>query len=107
MQISCQILLEGTECTPYDIIYLKLHFFPFFLSLFVLMLIMFLTLFPVEGELYSFGRGEFGQLGLGTLLFLADTPVAVGHFKKGRVTHVTCGENHSALITGKICTLLN
>ncbi|XP_059355840.1 X-linked retinitis pigmentosa GTPase regulator [Carassius carassius] len=57
------------------------------------------TLALTENELYSFGRGEFGQLGLGTLMFLADTPVAVGHFRKGRVTHVTCGENHSALIT--------
>uniref|UniRef100_A0A9J7XDD6 X-linked retinitis pigmentosa GTPase regulator n=1 Tax=Cyprinus carpio carpio TaxID=630221 RepID=A0A9J7XDD6_CYPCA len=57
------------------------------------------TLALTEDELYSFGRGEFGQLGLGTLMFLADTPVAVGHFRKGRVTHVTCGENHSALIT--------
>ncbi|KAF4109172.1 hypothetical protein G5714_010245 [Onychostoma macrolepis] len=57
------------------------------------------TLALTEGELYSFGRGEFGQLGLGTLMFLADTPVAVGYFRKGRVTHVTCGENHSALIT--------
>uniref|UniRef100_A0A8C1KXD5 X-linked retinitis pigmentosa GTPase regulator n=1 Tax=Cyprinus carpio TaxID=7962 RepID=A0A8C1KXD5_CYPCA len=57
------------------------------------------TLALTEDDLYSFGRGEFGQLGLGTLMFLADTPVAVGHFRKGRVTHVTCGENHSALIT--------
>lgn len=61
----------------------------------------------VEDELYSFGRGEFGQLGLGTMMFVADAPVAVGHFRKGRVTHVTCGENHTALITGKIYTLLN
>ncbi|XP_050974418.1 X-linked retinitis pigmentosa GTPase regulator isoform X2 [Labeo rohita] len=57
------------------------------------------TLALTDNELYSFGRGEFGQLGLGTLVFVADTPVAVGHFRKGRVTHVTCGENHSALIT--------
>ncbi|XP_073701545.1 uncharacterized protein rpgra [Garra rufa] len=57
------------------------------------------TLALTEDELYSFGRGEFGQLGLGTLMFLSDTPAAVGHFRKGRVTHVTCGESHSALIT--------
>jgi len=41
------------------------------------------------------------------MMFVADTPVAVGHFRKGRVTHVKCGENHTALITGKIHTLLN
>ncbi|XP_056116722.1 uncharacterized protein DDB_G0290685 [Rhinichthys klamathensis goyatoka] len=57
------------------------------------------TLALTEDELYSFGRGEFGQLGLGTMMFVADAPVAVGHFRKGRVTHVTCGENHTALIT--------
>ncbi|XP_048049729.1 trichohyalin [Megalobrama amblycephala] len=57
------------------------------------------TLALTEDELYSFGRGEFGQLGLGTQMFVTDVPVAVGHFRKGRVTHVTCGENHSALIT--------
>ncbi|XP_051762503.1 X-linked retinitis pigmentosa GTPase regulator-like isoform X1 [Ctenopharyngodon idella] len=57
------------------------------------------TLALTEDELYSFGRGEFGQLGLGTQMFVTDAPVAVGHFRKGRVTHVTCGENHSALIT--------
>ncbi|XP_067266488.1 calponin homology domain-containing protein DDB_G0272472 [Chanodichthys erythropterus] len=57
------------------------------------------TLALTEDELYSFGCGEFGQLGLGTQMFVTDVPVAVGHFRKGRVTHVTCGENHSALIT--------
>ncbi|XP_056322083.1 X-linked retinitis pigmentosa GTPase regulator [Danio aesculapii] len=57
------------------------------------------TLALTEDELYCFGGGEFGQLGLGTLVFVADSPVAVGHFRKGRVTHVTCGEQHSALIT--------
>ncbi|XP_052004315.1 trichohyalin [Xyrauchen texanus] len=57
------------------------------------------TLALTEDELYSCGCGEFGQLGLGTLVFEADTPVAVGHFRKGRVIYVTCGENHSALIT--------
>ncbi len=69
MQISCQILLEGTECTPYDIIYLKLHLFPFFLSLFVLVLIMFLTLFPVKGELYSFVVGSLGSWDWGHFCF--------------------------------------
>ncbi len=49
---------------PHDIIYLKLHLFPFFLSLFVLVLIMFLTLFPVKGELYSFVWGVWA-VGIG------------------------------------------
>nr|ADA84471.1 retinitis pigmentosa GTPase regulator protein 1 [Danio rerio] len=57
------------------------------------------TLALTEDELYCFGGGEFGQLGLGMLVFVADSPVAVGHFRKDRVTHVTCGEQHSALIT--------
>lgn len=55
-----------------------------------------------DHELYSFGLGQFGQLGHGTFIFEARLPRAVEHFRRGRVTHVECGENHTAVITGQL-----
>uniref|UniRef100_A0A667XTT5 X-linked retinitis pigmentosa GTPase regulator n=1 Tax=Myripristis murdjan TaxID=586833 RepID=A0A667XTT5_9TELE len=48
---------------------------------------------------YTFGLGQFGQLGHGTFIFEARLPRVIDHFKKGRVCHVACGENHTAVIT--------
>lgn len=50
--------------------------------------------------MYTFGLGQFGQLGHGTFIFESRVPRLVEHFKKGHVSHVDCGENHTALITG-------
>ena len=52
--------------------------------------------------MYTFGRGQHGQLGQGTFLFEADFPKPLPLFHKGSVRHVTCGEGHTALITGKL-----
>ncbi len=57
-----------------------------------------------EHKVYSFGLGQFGQLGHGTFIFESRLPRVVEHFRRGRVKHVECGDNHTALITGKTCT---
>ncbi|XP_050978818.1 retinitis pigmentosa GTPase regulator b isoform X1 [Labeo rohita] len=57
------------------------------------------TVALTEHEVYSFGLGQFGQLGHGTFIFESRLPRVVEHFKRGRVKHVQCGENHTALIT--------
>lgn len=51
--------------------------------------------------MYTFGLGQFGQLGHGTFIFESRVPRLVEHFKKGRAYQVACGENHTAVITGK------
>lgn len=57
--------------------------------------------------MFTFGLGQFGQLGHGTFIFESRLPRRVEHFKKGRVCQVACGENHSAVITGKhLCSCL-
>lgn len=73
-----------------------------FLSVFLLCEDLMLRMFcNTEHEVYSFGLGQFGQLGHGTFIFESRLPRVVEHFKRGRVKHVKCGENHTALITGK------
>ncbi|XP_027854958.1 X-linked retinitis pigmentosa GTPase regulator-like [Xiphophorus couchianus] len=48
---------------------------------------------------YSFGLGQFGQLGLGTFVFESQLPRPVQRFQAGRPTRVTCGESHTAILT--------
>lgn len=55
-----------------------------------------------EHKLYSFGLGQFGQLGHGTFIFESRLPRVVEHFRRGRVKHVECGENHTAVVTGNL-----
>uniref|UniRef100_A0A3Q3F7M7 Retinitis pigmentosa GTPase regulator b n=1 Tax=Labrus bergylta TaxID=56723 RepID=A0A3Q3F7M7_9LABR len=50
-------------------------------------------------DIYTFGLGQFGQLGHGTFIFESRVPRLVEHFRKGRVCQVNCGENHTAVIT--------
>uniref|UniRef100_A0A8D2ZFL3 X-linked retinitis pigmentosa GTPase regulator n=1 Tax=Scophthalmus maximus TaxID=52904 RepID=A0A8D2ZFL3_SCOMX len=57
------------------------------------------TVALTEDSVYTFGLGQFGQLGHGTFIFESRLPRQVEHFKKGRVCQVACGENHTALIT--------
>ncbi|KAE8278420.1 X-linked retinitis pigmentosa GTPase regulator Precursor [Larimichthys crocea] len=57
------------------------------------------TLALTEDDVFTFGLGQFGQLGHGTFSFESRLPRPVEHFKKGRVCQVACGENHSAVIT--------
>lgn len=74
-----------------------------FIILFILLLVpgVFVCLWIYsEKYLYSFGMGQFGQLGHGTFIFESRLPRVVEHFHKGRVKHIACGENHSAVLTG-------
>uniref|UniRef100_UPI001EAEEDBB X-linked retinitis pigmentosa GTPase regulator-like n=1 Tax=Oncorhynchus gorbuscha TaxID=8017 RepID=UPI001EAEEDBB len=57
------------------------------------------TVALTKDNVYAFGRGQHGQLGHGTFLFEVPLPKALDHFRNGRVSHVTCGENHTAVIT--------
>ncbi|KAK5874815.1 hypothetical protein CesoFtcFv8_027366 [Champsocephalus esox] len=57
------------------------------------------TVALTEDDVFTFGLGQFGQLGHGTFTFESRLPRRVEHFKRGRVCHVTCGENHTAVIT--------
>ncbi|XP_061091746.1 retinitis pigmentosa GTPase regulator b isoform X1 [Conger conger] len=59
------------------------------------------TVVLTEDDVYSFGLGQFGQLGHGTFTFESPLPRVVEHFRKGRVKHAVCGENHTAVITDK------
>lgn len=54
-----------------------------------------------EDDLFTFGLGQFGQLGHGTFTFESRLPRPVEHFRRGRVCQVTCGENHTAVVTGE------
>ncbi|KAK5847473.1 hypothetical protein PBY51_016596 [Eleginops maclovinus] len=57
------------------------------------------TVALTEDDVFTFGLGQFGQLGHGTFIFESRLPRRVEHFKKGRVCQVICGENHTAVIT--------
>ncbi|XP_012585726.1 PREDICTED: X-linked retinitis pigmentosa GTPase regulator [Condylura cristata] len=52
-----------------------------------------------EKAVYSFGLGQFGQLGLGTFIFETPEPKVVDHVKDQKIRYISCGENHTALIT--------
>lgn len=56
--------------------------------------------------MYTFGRGQYGQLGHGTFLFQVDLPKPLDHFWDNGIKRVACGENHTAVITGMqyLCT---
>ncbi|XP_013877220.1 retinitis pigmentosa GTPase regulator b [Austrofundulus limnaeus] len=57
------------------------------------------TVVLTEDNVYTFGLGQFGQLGHGTFIFESRLPRLVEHFKKNPVRQVFCGENHTAVIT--------
>uniref|UniRef100_A0A8C4RGV0 X-linked retinitis pigmentosa GTPase regulator n=1 Tax=Erpetoichthys calabaricus TaxID=27687 RepID=A0A8C4RGV0_ERPCA len=54
-----------------------------------------------DDDVYTFGFGQYGQLGHGTFTFESSLPKTVSHFQKKKVKRVACGENHTAVITGK------
>ncbi|MGH0164811.1 UNVERIFIED_CONTAM: hypothetical protein FKN15_048149, partial [Acipenser sinensis] len=58
------------------------------------------TVALTDDDVYTFGLGQFGQLGHGTFTFETALPKAVEHFRKRKVSHIACGENHTAVITG-------
>uniref|UniRef100_A0A3Q3J378 X-linked retinitis pigmentosa GTPase regulator n=1 Tax=Monopterus albus TaxID=43700 RepID=A0A3Q3J378_MONAL len=57
------------------------------------------TVVLTDVSVYTFGLGQFGQLGHGTFIFESRLPRLVDHFRKGRVCQVACGENHTAVLT--------
>ncbi|NXH73870.1 RPGR regulator, partial [Hydrobates tethys] len=51
-----------------------------------------------ETDVYTFGLGQYGQLGHGTFIFETSVPKSVKHLKRHKICNVTCGENHTAVI---------
>ena len=60
------------------------------------------------GEVYSFGTSSNGQLGLGTRILETTQPLKISSVANGghTIVRLSCGENHSALVTseGKLLT---
>ncbi|XP_021263466.1 X-linked retinitis pigmentosa GTPase regulator isoform X2 [Numida meleagris] len=56
------------------------------------------TVVLTETDVYTFGLGQYGQLGHGTLLFETSVPKSVKHLRKRKIHNITCGENHTAVI---------
>ncbi|XP_055987201.1 X-linked retinitis pigmentosa GTPase regulator [Sorex fumeus] len=57
------------------------------------------TVVLTEKSVYAFGLGQFGQLGLGTFLFETSEPKAIENIKDQKICSISCGENHTALVT--------
>lgn len=57
------------------------------------------TVVLTEKVVYAFGLGQFGQLGLGTFLFETSEPKIIERIKDQKICHISCGENHTALMT--------
>lgn len=47
-----------------------------------------------------FGKGDSGQLGLGTSVLAASKPTKIDSLKQIRVRHAACGENFTAVVSG-------
>ncbi|XP_067896736.1 X-linked retinitis pigmentosa GTPase regulator-like isoform X2 [Heterodontus francisci] len=58
------------------------------------------TIALTEEDVYAFGFGQFGQLGHGTFIFESSLPKVVEQLKKKNVQFISCGENHTAVVTG-------
>ncbi|XP_032053361.1 X-linked retinitis pigmentosa GTPase regulator [Aythya fuligula] len=56
------------------------------------------TVVLTETDVYTFGLGQYGQLGHGTLVFETSVPKSVKHLRRRKIHNVTCGENHTAVI---------
>uniref|UniRef100_A0A8C2U4H6 X-linked retinitis pigmentosa GTPase regulator n=1 Tax=Coturnix japonica TaxID=93934 RepID=A0A8C2U4H6_COTJA len=56
------------------------------------------TVVLTETGVYTFGLGQYGQLGHGTLLFKTSEPKSVEHLGRHKIHNVTCGESHTAVV---------
>ncbi|NXX90740.1 RPGR regulator, partial [Centropus bengalensis] len=56
------------------------------------------TVVLTEAGVYTFGLGQYGQLGHGTFVFEASVPKSVKHLERHKICNVTCGENHTAVV---------
>ncbi|NXM79006.1 RPGR regulator, partial [Serilophus lunatus] len=56
------------------------------------------TVVLTETDVYTFGLGQYGQLGHGTFVFESSIPKAVKHLRKHKIHNIACGENHTAVI---------
>ena len=52
------------------------------------------------GDLYSWGHGDYGQLGHGNNITI-DRPKRVACLEGEKVTHVACGSYHTAVVTSE------
>ncbi|NXU09441.1 RPGR regulator, partial [Pardalotus punctatus] len=56
------------------------------------------TVVLTETDVYTFGLGQYGQLGHGTFVFESSVPKSVKHLKRHKIRNIACGENHTAVI---------
>ncbi|XP_014809556.1 PREDICTED: X-linked retinitis pigmentosa GTPase regulator [Calidris pugnax] len=56
------------------------------------------TVVLTETDVYTFGLGQYGQLGHGTFIFETSVPKSVKHLRRHKICNVTCGENHTAVV---------
>ncbi|XP_027879627.1 X-linked retinitis pigmentosa GTPase regulator [Xiphophorus couchianus] len=57
------------------------------------------TVALTEQDVYTFGRGQYGQLGHGTFEFELHLPKPLECFHNSSARRIACGENHTAVIT--------
>ncbi|XP_023192386.1 X-linked retinitis pigmentosa GTPase regulator [Xiphophorus maculatus] len=57
------------------------------------------TVALTEEDVYTFGRGQYGQLGHGTFEFELHLPKPLERFHNSSARRIACGENHTAVIT--------
>ncbi|XP_067401216.1 X-linked retinitis pigmentosa GTPase regulator isoform X1 [Emydura macquarii macquarii] len=56
------------------------------------------TVALTETNVYTFGLGQYGQLGHGTFIFETSVPKTVEHLKRHKICNIACGENYTAVI---------
>uniref|UniRef100_A0A8C5X7T2 X-linked retinitis pigmentosa GTPase regulator n=1 Tax=Malurus cyaneus samueli TaxID=2593467 RepID=A0A8C5X7T2_9PASS len=64
------------------------------------------TVVLTETDVYTFGLGQYGQLGHGTFVFESSVPKSVKHLKRHKICNIASGENHTAVIAGMGFTVL-
>jgi len=54
------------------------------------------------GDVYSFGDGSNGQLGCGNKCLEGYSPQLLSWLNPMKIMHASCGEGHTALISGEV-----